>query len=122
MEYITSASMNILWNGEVIYEFFPGRGIRQGNPLSPYIFILYIERLSHGITQTVEDGNWKPIRLAKHGTCLTHLFLHMTCSYLQKLRFIKLILLMQLWRIIVGVMKQRSINRKPKSFFEEYFI
>ena len=74
IECVNSASMNILWNGEVTEEFFSGRGIRQGDPLSPYIFVLCIERLSHGISQAVGDGSWKPIRLAKHGTPLTHLF------------------------------------------------
>lgn len=28
MECVTLASMNILWNGEVTEEFYPGRGIR----------------------------------------------------------------------------------------------
>ena len=74
MECVNSCSMNILWNGEVTEEFFPGSGIRQGDPLSPYIFVLCIEHLSHDITQAVADGNWKPIQLAKHKTPLTHLF------------------------------------------------
>ncbi|KAL9416680.1 hypothetical protein AB3S75_039801 [Citrus x aurantiifolia] len=74
MECVSSARMSILWNGEATAEFIPGRGIRQGDPLSPHIFVLCIEMLSHGITQAVRDGSWKPIRLAKHGTPLTHLF------------------------------------------------
>ena len=57
MECVTSTSMNILWNGEGTKEFFPGSSICQGDPLSPYIFILCIERLSHCITQAVVDGN-----------------------------------------------------------------
>lgn len=74
MECVTSTSMNILWNGEVTESFLPQRGIRQGDPLSPYLFVLCIERMSHGINQAVADGVWKPIRLVKHGTPLTHLF------------------------------------------------
>ena len=74
MECVTSAWMSILWNGEATTEFVPGRGIRQGDPLSPYIFVLCIEWLSHGISHAVREGSWKPIRLAKHGTPLTHLF------------------------------------------------
>ncbi|KAH9667991.1 reverse transcriptase domain-containing protein [Citrus sinensis] len=74
MECVTSASMSILWNGEVTGTFTPGRGIRQGDPLSPYLFVLCIERLSHGITHAVMDERWRPIRLAKYGTPLTHLF------------------------------------------------
>ena len=74
IECVTTSKMSILWNEEAIEEFSPGRGIRKGDPLSPYIFVLCIERLSHGISQAVREGSWKPIRLAKRGTPLTHLF------------------------------------------------
>ena len=74
MECVISASVSILWNSEATEAFFPGRGIRQGDPLLLYLFVLCIEQLSYGIAQAVMDGRWKPIRLAKHGTPLTHLF------------------------------------------------
>ena len=53
MECITFATMKVLWNGEVAVEFVPSRGIRQGDPLSLYIFVLCIERLNHGINNVV---------------------------------------------------------------------
>lgn len=74
MACITTASMNVLWNGEVTDDFAPTRGIRQGDPISPYIFVLCIERLSHGIRKAVNDGGWKPVQLSRNGTALTHLF------------------------------------------------
>lgn len=39
-----------------------------------HIFVLCIERLSHGISDVVKRGHWKPIRLALGGTPSTHLF------------------------------------------------
>ena len=46
MNMIRSSKFNIVWNRGSLLEIIPSRGIRQGNPLSPYIFILCLEHLS----------------------------------------------------------------------------
>ena len=66
--------MQILWNRECTEEFVPSRGIRQGDPISLYIFVLCIERLSHGIHRAINIGTWRPIQLSKRGTPITHVF------------------------------------------------
>ncbi|KAL9446770.1 hypothetical protein AB3S75_014436 [Citrus x aurantiifolia] len=73
MACITTVGLNVLSNGELISEFSPCRGVRQGDPLSPYIFVLCIERPSHRISRLIHQGLWKPIRLAKLETPLSHL-------------------------------------------------
>lgn len=64
MQCVTGPSMTLLWNGEKIEPFTPSRGLRQGDPLSPYLFVLCLERLCHHIDTSVGAGEWKPISLS----------------------------------------------------------
>ncbi|XP_073051225.1 uncharacterized protein [Primulina eburnea] len=73
MSCIETPRFSILWNGEQLEWIKPGRGIRQGDSISPYIFVLCIERLSHLICQAVENNHWKAIRLSRNGPPLSHL-------------------------------------------------
>ncbi|XP_028757951.1 uncharacterized protein LOC114717017 [Neltuma alba] len=74
MDCITSVSMQVLWNGCPTDSFYPQRGIRQGDPLSPYLSVLCIERFSQAIQHSVSSGAWKPIKLCHNGPSLSHLF------------------------------------------------
>jgi hypothetical protein len=70
---ITSPSFKILWNSNKTEAFSPTRGIRHGDPLSPYLFVICMEQLSHIITDQVEANYWKPMRIAKLGPQISHL-------------------------------------------------
>lgn len=74
MHCINSGSMELLWNGAATKEFTPSRGIQQGDPLSPYIFILCMEHISQYTDQLVRHGDWWPITLNVGGLQLLHLF------------------------------------------------
>ena len=56
MNCVRSSSLSILWNGSKLEPFTPTRGMRQGDPLSPYLFVLCMEKLSLLINQKVDTG------------------------------------------------------------------
>lgn len=74
MNCITSGACRMLWNDEVTEPILPTRGLRQGDPLSPYLFVLCMERLSHWIEDKVQAGRWRPIKVSRSGARISHLF------------------------------------------------
>lgn len=73
MECVKNPGMSLLWNGERTEAFKPQRGLRQGDPLSPYLFVLCMERLCHQIEFSLANKEWKPIRLSRGGPALSHI-------------------------------------------------
>ena len=74
MECITSVTYSILINGEPSGDIRPSRGIRQGDPLSPYLFLLCSKGLHRLIKQATEKGDIQGVSICHNGPKLTHLF------------------------------------------------
>ena len=73
MQCITSTKLQILWNGEPMEAFSHSRGIRQGDPLSPYLYVICMERLTHLIEREVRFGGWKPLRASRYWPPISNL-------------------------------------------------
>ena len=65
-------SIKLLWTGAMTGQFRATRSVRHGDPLSPYLFVMCMERLSHVIEEAVLEGRWEPITVG--GVSLSHLF------------------------------------------------
>ena len=53
---VTSTRYSINFNGEPIGYFAGARGIRQGDPMSPYLFVLVMDTLSQIITSNIQHA------------------------------------------------------------------
>ena len=73
MNMILSTRFHILWNCSPLSEVVPSRGLRQGDPHSPYLFILCLERLSIKLAKAVRDKFIHPISF-RGRVRLSHLF------------------------------------------------
>lgn len=72
MNCISSPCFSILINGERKGNFHSSRGLRQGDPLSPYLFILVAEGLSHLISKANSRGSLTGLTCS-NGPMISHL-------------------------------------------------
>jgi hypothetical protein len=71
---LTTASLAVLINGKVTKTFHNERGLRQGCPLSPLLFILVLECLSILLKRSKLEGNLTGIRVSRLTQILHLLF------------------------------------------------
>jgi len=70
---VTTIRYNIMVNGESVGTVTPTRGIRQGDPLSPYLFIVCAEGLSILLQQAESRGDIHGIKVARGAPSVSHL-------------------------------------------------
>lgn len=69
-----STTLAILINGVAFGSISPSRGLRQEDPLSPYLFLLCSEGLSHMIKKEYLKGNLTGVPVSNLCIPITHLF------------------------------------------------
>ena len=74
LECIKFVTYSVLVNGEAKGHIIPTRGIHQGNPLSPYLFLLCSEGLNGLIQHAVDVGEVEGVFLCRNGPKISHLF------------------------------------------------
>lgn len=70
----TSYEMEFMINGESIGSIWPSQGIRQGDPLSPYLFILVADVLSKMLNKSLHLSLLSGIKMARACPVVRYVF------------------------------------------------
>lgn len=73
MDCISTVTYSVIINGQRYGQFNPSRGLRQGDPISPYLFLICSEGLSALIHQANTLNNITGVRASANGVMISHL-------------------------------------------------
>jgi hypothetical protein len=73
MACVTSVRYQVKFNGTLLDSFSPSRGLRQGDPLSPFLFLLVADGLSTLLQSEVEAKTIEPVRICRRAPGISHL-------------------------------------------------
>ena len=82
MKCVKSVSYSFKINGVPSPKLVPQRSLRQGDPLSPYLFILAMDALTYMLKVTLDNSRMSGIRITPGAPILTYLFFLMILFFL----------------------------------------
>ena len=74
MNCISSMSYSVIINGTTYGNIIPSRGLRQGDPLSPYLFLLCVGGLSALINDAARNNQLNDISICRGAPKASHFF------------------------------------------------
>eukprot|EP00253_Pinus_taeda_P014772 PITA_14772 len=72
MEMVSGAFFSIMLNGGLLQPFLPSRGIRQGDPLSCFLFVIMVEGLGRSLSEAIQTNQLKGIKAVHQGPTVMH--------------------------------------------------
>lgn len=78
---VSSVSFSVLFNGEKLDNFTPSRGIRHGDPISPYLFLIAVGGLSC-LLKSSSQSSIAGIKVAPMAPTINHHLLYADDSLL----------------------------------------
>lgn len=84
MQCISSVNYQIAQAGRKFGSITPNRGLRQGDPLSSYLFLICIEGFTTPIHQYEQKGMIQGIKVPQNAPPITHMFFADNCYIFYK--------------------------------------
>lgn len=76
---VSTVCYSFLVNGQPTHPIIPQRGLRQGDPISPYLFLLCAEGLGGLLQKAHDDGKLHGIAVNRGAPLISHLFFADDC-------------------------------------------
>jgi hypothetical protein len=73
MQCVTIVCYSVHFNNMALEPFSPTRGLCQGDPLSPYLFLLVADGLSKILKNEIYSGALKELHVSRHDPRISHL-------------------------------------------------
>ena len=73
MTCVTSVRYSVKFNGTLLDSFAPSCGLRQGDPLSPFLFLFVADGLSTILKNKVTRGELSPVKVCRRAPGISHL-------------------------------------------------
>jgi hypothetical protein len=114
---VSSVNYSALLNFENVGPIHPGRGLRQGDPLSPYLFILVTEGLTALIHKAVDRGDLHGIKICRGAPVVSHLLFADDCFLFCRSNLSETNKLMEILKIYEMASGQEINLSKSEVFF-----
>ena len=73
MQCVTTVTYQVSLNGVLQRTFKPTRGLRQGDPLSPYLFLFVADGLSSLLNKAIESQQVQALSICHQAPPISHL-------------------------------------------------
>ena len=117
MQCIKTVRFNILHDGEEIGLIISQRGLKQGDPSSPYLFTLCAEALSALMHSKESRGQIYGCKIARGAPSITHLFLADDCFINFRANEAEANVIKQILSVYGGAIEQRVNHHKSSTSF-----
>ena len=117
MRCISIVPTSILFNGKALDPIFPSRGIRQGDPLSPYLFILCMDFLGQLIAEKCNAKLWNPMKASQSGPTFSHLLFVNDLVFFAKADYVNCLAIREALDHFCRVSGQTASDAKSRVYF-----